>query len=152
MDKKCWLNTGTEKVFTGSEICEYLIGTKSRITVISGPSGCGKTSIICKLKKDSGKAVNSVEYTFLVNYICRHMSDEPVTQDEFDMKTLCHFFCVEDIDFLAGKTSSQEGVGELLKDVSGNCRVIITGIGLDRAVPGLLKALGDYEEFVYIKA
>lgn len=150
MDKKCWLSLWATKPFTGNELCDYLLETENRIIVISGLSGSGKTSIINKLKKDSGKVVNAVAYTFLTNYICRYMSSEPVTQDEFDMKTLCHIFCVEDVDFLAGKDSTQEAVGELLREVSKGCKVIITGIELRKTVPELLKALGGYEEIVYI--
>ena len=150
MNKKSWFVLSTETKLTGDEVYQHLLETQSRIIVLSGKSGCGKTSIIKKLKDESGLIVNSVEYRFLTNYICRRATDEPVNQEEFDEKIRCDFFCVEDIDFLAGKLTVQECVGELLKEISIRHKVIITGIDVGNRVDALLKAAGDScEEIIY---
>lgn len=150
MNKKNWLVLSSETELTDDEVCKYLLETESRIIVFSGKSGCGKTSIIKKLKDESGLIVNSVEYRFLTNYICRRATDEPVNQGEFDEKIRCDFFCVEDIDFLAGKLTVQECVGELLKEISARHKVIITGIDVRNRVGALLEASGDFsEEIIY---
>ncbi len=150
MDKIGWLDLTAQKEFTADELCKHMLETQSRIIILDGKSGCGKTSAIRKLKKESGRTVNYVNHLFVTNYICRHITDEPVSQEEFDKKINCDFFCVEDIDFLAGLVSLQEFVGELLKEISGKRKVIITGINIRKRVPELLNALGNsYEEIIY---
>lgn len=149
MDKKCWLSTRVLKPFTGNELCNYLIETESRIIVVSGPSNSGKTSIINKLK--SKKTVNSVPYTFVTEYICRGIFEKPISREEFEAKTSGDFFCVEDVDFLLGKSVTQEVMGEMMREISKGCKVIITGIELRKKVPELLGNLGDFEEILYFE-
>lgn len=147
MDKH-WLSLKVTKPFTDDGLCDYLIETDSRIIVISGPSGSGKTSVIKNLKNK--KAVNSVPYIYLVEYICRGVRENPISDEDFEEKTHGDFFCVEDIDFLRWKSVTQGVTGNLLRNISKECKVIITGIELRKRVPELLKSLGSYEEIVYM--
>ncbi len=147
MDKH-WLSLKATKPFTDDGLCDYLLETDSRIIVINGPSGSGKTSVIKKLK--SKKTVNSVPYNYLVEYICRGVLENPVSDEDFEEKTHGDFFCVEDVDFLCWKSVTQGVTGRLLGDISKECKVIITGIQLKKRVPDLLKNLGGYEEIVYM--
>ncbi len=152
MNKKNWLVLSSEEEFTSDELYQYLLESQSRIFILSGKSGCGKTSIIRRLKAESGRTVNSVNHLFITNYICRQRTDEPVSQEEFDDKINSDFFCVEDVDFLAGMVSMQEVFGELMKEISTGRKIIITGIELRRRVPELLETLGDScEEIIYAK-
>lgn len=152
MNKKSWLILSSEEKLTTDELYQYLLESKSRIFILSGESGCGKTSIIRRLKAESGRTVCSVNYLFITNYICRQRADEPVSQEEFDDKISSDFFCVEDVDFLAGMVTMQEVFGELMKKISTERKIIITGIELRRRVPELLETLGESrEEIIYAK-
>ena len=150
-----WQSINDEKVkYNNEQLEREILLNWKQIFFLDGPSRCGKTYFLKHLNSENTLMLplcNVIEE--LIEYIKRR---EPLQKyyNDMDRRFACKILCLEDIDLsLAGKASTQKEIAYLLKRLSQNRKIILTGIQIDQRCGGLLRSLGttNFDYFRYVE-
>lgn len=143
MELYVWTEDGGKTCLSARELEEGLFGMDSGVVVLDGMTACGKTRLLKSLRCRRGGAMAVVSYEDVTVEYVRLLNKHGGDSKERMVALLGAYpaLAVEDVDFLRGKPFTQMDVGDILRAVSGNSLVILTGFRIRESVPELLERL-----------
>ena len=116
-------------------VLEYLLKQDRGVVLLDGYSGCGRTTCIRKFKDISPRSVFLFSYRDVVDEMLR----TEWTYDEY-LIDICKencVICIEDVDYLSGKDSTQEYLAKMIQIAAQKYLVILTGNDTQARTPVL---------------
>lgn len=132
------------KYVTKDELTEIISAAENGVIFLEGPSACGKTHLLRELRDTTGKNVRILSYEDIVSKMTEQIHEEAYTINKFADELQCDILCIEDVDFLCGKSLTQKELALLALRLSEHSLVIFTGIKLQMRVPYILMNFPDF--------
>ncbi|MBQ3054740.1 MAG: hypothetical protein IJC88_01400 [Oscillospiraceae bacterium] len=128
--------------------------TPGDVLILDAPSGFGKTLSLQKQKRERPDEILVLSYETLAReisgYLKKHRSAKHLTEDFASLLCRCKVLAIEDVDFLAGKTSTLAEICLLVNCISRRktTAVVMTGIDIYDKMPYFVDYL---ERASYVK-
>lgn len=116
-------------------VIEHLLKQDRGIVLLDGYSGCGKTTCIRKLKVTTSRSVFLFSYRDVVDEMLR--TECACDQYLLDICKENCIICIEDVDYLSGKESTQEYLAKMIQIAAQKHLVILTGNDTQARTPVL---------------
>lgn len=132
------------KYVTKDELTDIITATENGVIFLEGPSACGKTHLLKELHNATDRNVRILSYEDIISRMTEQISEKTYTTRKLADELQCDILCIEDVDFLCGKSSTQNELAALAFHLSEHSLVIFTGIKLQMRVPHILMHFPDF--------
>lgn len=137
------------KYVTKDELTDIISATENGVIFLEGPSACGKTHLLKELHNVTGRNVRILSYEDIISRMTEQIEDSTHTLSTLANELQCDILCIEDVDFLCGRSITQQELALLAFRLSEHSLVIFTGIKLQMRVPHILMRFPDFYTSFY---